>query len=537
MTEPKSQQEIARAVRDRAEELLGREEREPLDPIFIKQCLDANERGDGVLYATLYKDQFIYNVTPEKGEWYRWMNHVWQADDKERSFGAVEQCALEYLRMAMELQQEIDEHGIDKNHEDAWKLRLLETYKKRVNRLRSENGARKALYWSKIVDPKMACRESEFNKKPLLLPVQNGVIDLRTGALTNGRPADLMTKCLDLDYDPHADYEPWHKLLVEISDSEEVAGFLKRSFGCAITGHAFEQFIWVFIGPGRNGKGIMFNMIGSVLGPFYHELNAAMLIEQRNTPGPNAASEHMYSLMGKRLIVGSETNKGQKINGQAIKLLTGTDKITCRPNFRAEISFDPTHSLFLRTNHIPYGLTSDFALVERLLLILFPFRYVDDVEEAKRKWPGHADVFRKKDPKLQEKMMAYRPGILRWLVEGCLEWQEKGLCPPASILDGVTKLAREEDHIGEFIIDVLIHKPDDKELRLQCTTMYSAFKWWWSVNMDSRDQRIPAMKTITKSLRERGFIVDKSGGKTWIYYMAINHEVALEVDEFARNSG
>ena len=102
-------------------------------------------------------------------------------------------------------------------------------------------------------------------------------------------------------------------------------------------------------------------------------------------------------------------------------------------------------------------------MVQRLLMIEFPYMYVDDVEAEAKKFPRKADRFRQKDPKLKEKLMACRPGILRWLVEGCREWIEHGLQPPQAILDGVSNLARDEDYIGQFIDDCLVHHPDQPE--------------------------------------------------------------------------
>jgi putative DNA primase/helicase len=526
--------EIADLVNERVADLLPEDDRQPLDDQFIKDCLDANERGDGCMYASLCKDRFLYNTTPKDGEWYCWAGHVWERDEFQRSKNAVEECALEYQRMIPELQKEVEEKDIDKKHPEAWKFHLLNKYKSRVDKLRTVQGMNKVLTYAPIVDESIACKEHDFDKMPWLLPVQNGVIDLQTGALGSGRPGDMMSKALDLNYDPHADYTEWHKTIVEISGGEEVAAFLKRSFGYAITGFSHEQYIWVFLGAGRNGKGIMFNMIGEVMGPFYHEINKAMLIEQRNEPGANAASEHLYSLLGKRIITGSETNKGQKIDCSAVKELTGENQVKCRPNFKSEVRFFPTHSLFLQTNHPPYGLTSDFAMVQRLLLIDFPYRYVDDVEAEKKKYPRHADIFRKKDKDLKKRLREQKAGILRWLVEGCLEWQQLGLCPPQSVTDGVSALANEEDYIGQFINDCLEHFPDQSDLRLPCTAMYDAFEWWFQENIDQKEQRIPAMKTVNKSLRDRGYDVEPKGGKTWIWGMIIKFEIAEEVAEFAK---
>lgn len=524
-------QKMAADVERRKNELAVAEEEKPLDPLFVKACLDANERGDGVLFATLNAGKFLFNVTPKDGEWYTWEGNVWKIDEIKRSFAAVEKCALEYQQISDTLAQEIEEQGIDKKHEEAFKIKLKEKYDKRISRLRTVNGVSRTLTWAPVVDTTMACREEDFDKDPWLLPVENGVINLRTGNLEQGKQSDLLTRSLRIAYDPHADYSPFQNFLDEIANDKEISSFLKRTFGYAITGHSFEQFIWVFIGPGRNGKGVLFSLLSDILGPYYHEISRAMLIEQRNEQSPSAASEHKYSLLGKRIIVGAETNRGQKIDAAAVKNLTGDDIINCRPLFKKEINFRPSHTLFLHTNNMPLGLTREFSLIQRLLRIDFPFMYVDDIDAEKKKFPARADYFRKKDPLLKEKLKACRQGILRWLVEGCLEWQQTGLTPPRSIIESVASQAKEEDYIGQFYTDCLDHHPDNPKTQVSCTTIYNAFKWWASHNMDERESKRPSIRTINTMLRERGHLVEKKSGRYWLYNHTIKLEILEEISE------
>jgi putative DNA primase/helicase len=526
-----TEQSIAESVRKRVEELPPDQDQVELDDSFVKKCLDANERGDGVLFATIHKHDFLFNSSAKEGEWYVWNEHVWRLDEKKRSINAVERCALEYQRISDYLKNEIAEKAITKSHDDSWKINLFKKYNSRVDRLRTQNGAAKVLHWVPVVAPEMSCREDEFDKQPWLLPVRNGVINLKTGALESGRQEDLLTRSLDIDYNPHACYGPWQDIVDEICDDFEIADFLQRSLGYAMTGFSNEQFIWVFIGPGRNGKGVLFSMLADVLGPYYHELTPGMIIEQRSEPTLGAASEHKYSLLGKRLVVGAETNRGQRIDARAVKNLTGDDMINCRPNFRSEINFRPSHSLFLHTNNLPYGLTKEFSLLQRLLLIRFPYMYVDNIERESKKEPAHAGYFRKKDPKLKEKLKSCREGILRWLVEGCLEWQHRGLDPPQSILDNIDLLSKEEDVIGNFV-EQCMRKYADEKSRISCSVMYDAFRWWWNANMDGTDRRRPSMKTINTTLRDRGFRVEQAGGRTWIYQHYINLEIMDEVTSF-----
>lgn len=526
--------EIAAEVEARAAELMPVEnEIATVDREFVLNCITQNERGDGLLFAALNGGNCLYNVTRKpNGQWYFWNGVVWEEDVFDKSFATAEFCAIEYDLIAEDFTRQIEEEDINsKKHPDWWKVRFRDGVVSRAKRLRSVSGVTKALTWSRVVDRTMAREERDFDQNKWLLPCKNGVIDLRTGVLSPGRQSDMLTRQIDIEYDPRADYQPWHDVIEEISDSVEVAAFIKRLMGYAITGNTKEQNIFVFVGPGRNGKGIMFSMIGEVMGPYYHEINPGMILEQRTEPSPSAASEHKYSLLAKRIIVGAETNKNKRIDAQAVKSLTGEDKITCRPNFSAEFSFSPTHTLFLHTNHLPTGLTSDFALLQRLLRIEFPFMYVEDVDAEKKKHPGQKDRFRKKDPDLKDKLREIKPGILRWLVEGCREWQDVGLSPPQSILDGVDALAKEEDYMGQFIDDCLLHHPGDPAKRISCKDMYVVFSWWWGQNMDSNIKRIPAMKTINKAMRDRGYDVDKKAGKTWVFEHSINKDILSKMGE------
>ena len=42
---------------------------------FIQDCLYANELGDGMLAAALFKDRFLFNKSSD--EWLSWVGHHW----------------------------------------------------------------------------------------------------------------------------------------------------------------------------------------------------------------------------------------------------------------------------------------------------------------------------------------------------------------------------------------------------------------------------------------------------------------------------
>lgn len=532
--------QMAEAVAARAAALEVPEPRKPLDPRYVHRCLGANERGDGCMFASIHGHKFLHNVTPKDGQWRRWNGNVWEIDDQGLVFAAVEDVALEYETQVRAIDDQI------KAADDKDKAKRLisqrEDYSRRVKRLRSKGGAEKTIFWAPVVAPQMVCRESDFDRNPWLLPVRNGVIDLRTGALTQGRPEDRLTRAIDIDYNPHAPCPLWeNQFLPEITgdlelDQRTMTEFLARVFGYSLTGLTTEQHIFVFTGPGRNGKGVLFEIISRILGPYYHLVNRGMIIQQRSEPSPSATSEHLVSLLGKRLAVASETNEGQKIDAAGIKALTGGDDITARPLFSREITFAPTHKLFLQTNHLPHGLTKDFALVQRLLKIDFPYRYVTDPVAEAKKNPLMAQWFRKRDPDLKTKLHAELPGILAWLVRGCLQWQQHGLMPPHSVLASVEEHARDEDWFSQFFDECLnAHLRDghvDPDYKTSAAELHDALSWWWNINRDGRVDRVPTKNTLGRKFSEAGYEVDKSNNKKPRLGVTIKYDVQDKIEEF-----
>lgn len=561
--------EIAEQVAAREAELLGRSETEnpaATDLEFIRSCYEANERGDGLLLAALIKNEMLYVTTPDKkGEWYYWDQNVWNYDEHDMIVDLADRVAQAYeyyagyleseiARVSDELEtareEEIAEIKLKFNDDDAkreiekilkkplkippWMPATRKEYKKRAWSLRARNKINSALHMAPRVDRSISTIAQNLDKKQWLLPCENGVIDLQRGILVSGKRSDYMTKKISVKYNPHADYSFFTKFLDEVCidlarpGSEELPGFIKRLFGYAITGFTHEEYIFIFIGPGRNGKGTIFSAIADLLGPYYHEANRSLFVEQKSEPPPSATSEHMYALLGKRIVVGAETNKNQKIDAGRIKHLTGDEKFNYRQNYGSEKIGTFTHTLMLQTNNLPLGLTKEFSLTQRLVIVDLPFRFVDDISAEEAKWPALKGKFKKKNNKLKEmfRRPENREGILRFFVEGCLEWQEHGLMIPDCVLNCRNEIAKQEDHLANFLADIMDHCPDEENLRMTLSHFYNFFEWWWKENINSQDKgKIIHKNTIAKEMRERGYKLPKEGGTVYVYHFRVNWEV------------
>jgi putative DNA primase/helicase len=181
------------------------------------------------------------------------------------------------------------------------------------------------------------------------------------------------------------------------------------------------------------------------------------------------------ALKGLRMAFASENDEGRRFSPSKVKWLSGGDTLVGRyPYDKYDVFFQPTHTLFLLTNDKPHAPANDFAFWERIHLIPFPLSFVDNPRHEKQ---------RPKDKFLMEKLEEEASGILAWLVRGCLAWLEKGLRPPAKVLEATEEYRREEDVLADFIDECLILDPEASE---QAANLYTLFVQWWEKNISKR---------------------------------------------------
>ena len=501
------------AARQAEEEMLGGEPStgsggDNIDSRFVRSCLYNNERGDGILFAAIHRDRFLQVKTTS--QWLAWGQHHWITDKADLCHDAVEQVAAKYYEQAHDLKTQAEaayEAGkVDEGKRCEAERKL---YLRRVDRLRSSAGAKNCLEWAhKIGARSLAIIGEEIDQRPMLLACKNGVIDLKTGKRLDGRPSDYLVKAIPVEWQGlDAPRPEWERFLSEIhlGDGDLVA-FVRRLFGYAVTGLISEHHLACFVGEGRNGKGTMFETLKAIMGELAWAVQPELILDQKNTRSSAGPSPDLVSLQGRRLVIASETDEGRRISGSKVKSLTGADTINARaPHDRFETNFTPTHKLFLYTNHIPKGLTRDYALYKRLLFINYPLKFVDNPT---------GETERQRDPSLPAKLMAEAPGILAWLVQGCLEWQEHGLAPPDKLRADVDALRASEDTFQQFFTDRML---DDKDSHCLFKDIYTKFQAWYTEEIDENTRYIPSKIKISGWLEKRGYEKAKPGGHATFY--------------------
>lgn len=210
----------------------------------------------------------------------------------------------------------------------------------------------------------------------------------------------------------------------------EVRKYVQKALGQSLTGEIPEQAIYINYGVGENGKSTFFDTIRDILADYAGSLPVDVLTAKRDATAPAPA---LVGLRGKRLIVLSESEDGQRFNEALIKRLTGDKTLTARNLYSGEIEFDITHKMFLHVNHKPDIKGTDHAIWRRIKLIPWTFKVA------------------KKDKHLLKKLQEEKSGILNWLLVGLKLYQAEGLDEPQTILAATEEYRSEMDRVNQFI--------------------------------------------------------------------------------------
>lgn len=327
----------------------------------------------------------------------------------------------------------------------------------------------------------------ELDNEPNIIGCLNGAVDLTTGLLVASKPEQYLTKSTGLYYDPTASYDVWQQTINDIFlDDSEMISFFKTLMGYSILGNPKEDLLVIPYGSGANGKSTVFNTIADVFGD-YGRSTAFSTFTTSATGSQHR--EDLVRLQGARFVYTSEPDAFGSLKEGLIKTITGGDILTVRTAYaRKSVEIKPNWVTFIPTNHKPMIKGVDEGIWRRMLFIPF-----------KRNFRLEPDLI---DIHLSDKLEAEKEGILRWVIEGALDYQSNGLSIPEQLTIDKEEYRTELDTVGNWL--ELACNTDDKSYRESNAILWASFNNF--IKSKGYETDIKSSQKLSNNLASRGFI-------------------------------
>lgn len=482
---------------------------------FLRTCLFGNRVGDATLYATMFRGQFVY--VERWGRWLRWAGHHWADDMNSRyALAAIERVCEQYQRI-------LNESNDAEEGSDLYKL-----VRKRLNVLRDMAGRENLLECAATIDEPLCIEGRELDMQEYLLACPNGVVDLRSGDMSSGRPEQYILNACPVEWKGLKPSQKFMDFLLSCFDGdEEMVRYILRLLGYGLLGYRGEGIWVIFHGPrGRNGKDTLMKIIFAVLGTILAiKIPTAMLLQQTFQRSGSQPEPDVMALRGAKMAFASEGEASQKIAMAKIKDLTGDSVITARGiNDKLMTSWKQTHLLFFMTNDLPRMRSDDDAFWTRIHAVHWPVRFVDNPKEPDE---------RQRDPRMAAALEEDPSGVLACFVQGCIDYLNNGgLRPPEKVLAYTTEQRENFDDIGQFLKDACTREkqpPDGFEWQTETAvaTFVAVCNWWLKQTFGNNYNY--SSKRVTQTLGKKGIISHKSNV---MFYkgVVINPDVQAEYD-------
>jgi putative DNA primase/helicase len=328
-------------------------------------------------------------------------------------------------------------------------------------------------------DYRLAATTDQWDADPWLLNTPDGAVDLRTGQMREHRTDDYMTKQTAVA--PAGDCPRWKAFLDEVTAGDrELQAYLQGVSGYCLTGITREQQLYFMYGSGQNGKGVFVQTISGIMGDYHRATSIETFTVSQSERHPT----ELAALRGARLVTAAETEDGRRWAEARIKEMTGGDKIQARFMRQDFFEFFPQFKLIFSGNHMPTLRTINKAITRRFNRVPFAVTIVAE----------------KMNLYLTEELRAEWPGILGWMIKGCLMWQRDGLKPPQAVTAATDQYLESQDAIGEWLKECCELAPGYWESTQE---LFTSWKPW----AGERGEWIGSKNQFSQKLEDRGGFV------------------------------
>ena len=449
------------AVQKEMDEIIYRSSQKMFDDGFDESQLlerddmDLTETGNAIRLKDKFGQYMCYNPSLK---WCVWDGSKWMTDAKSMAIRNVmrlndlfKQWSIDLLNKYPEI---VDDNGKPRKDQSPEREKASKAYAWAIN---SRN-------WHKICNTLEAARGvmkdevvNAFDRNPWELNTPIGIVNLKNGEIFPHNPANRCTSITTVSPDWDMSHDGWDAFLDLITCGDtELQDYLQQIAGMALVGEVYEESMIMCYGTGSNGKSTLFQIWQELMGTYADSVRNEVVLGNRWGTEVSGADQ----LRGKRLIITSELEESQIMSSALMKRLTSRDSINANVKYAQPITFKPTHTLVLHTNHLPRLKSVDNGTIRRIAVVPFKAKITD-----KDKRTDFAE----------ELIKTEGPAILAWMINGSVRFYNNHMTIqiPAVVAAESRRYIEGEDIINRFVEDRC-----ERTGKVYVTTLYKEFRQW-----------------------------------------------------------
>jgi len=280
------------------------------------------------------------------------------------------------------------------------------------------------------------CETQEFNTfldrkdRGRFLCMENGLLNVETLELIKHTPNYFSPVQLPYPYDPNAPCPEFELFLEDIMlGLQGYVDLIQEYLGYLFRPDLREQKFLLCVGEGANGKGVLFEVVQSLVG-----------VENCSQVPLTHFGERfaLYSTIGKMVNLTHESSRILEDEAEnMLKSYVAGDRLTVDRKNRDPVEVKPTAKLMIVTNSLPRFGDKTQAIWRRILLVPF-----DLILSEKLQVKNKAEL-----------LVRELPGILNFALQGLKRLNTKGFTVPEGQKELIEEYRRDADPARAFLLD------------------------------------------------------------------------------------
>jgi P4 family phage/plasmid primase-like protien len=478
-----------------------------VDRLIIAACSGTEHDVACVIYAK-FRDMYTC-ADFGKNVWYRWAGHIWRETDRgvDLQLKLSRVIADVFFKKMQYIGNEMANSGLTTCSGEGKADCGVCEYCKEENKRSGLSAIYLKLKTVKFKENLMKdCREFFFDEEFIkkldsnkdLIAFNNGVLDITTMKLRDGKPEDYISFSTGIDYDTEKEYYEYAEwpavdnFIKQVLPDPEVREYFMKHLSTTLVGGNLAQKFHIMTGSGSNGKSMIMNLASKALGDYACTVPISLFTQKR--AGSGSAAPEVIRLKGRRMVTMQEPDEKVALNTGLMKLVSSGEKMYARDLFKSGTEFEVQAKFHLACNDKPVINTTDGGTWRRLVVINFVSKFVLKPSAANEFPLDESIQFLVDSKEWATPFLAYLVHILR---EGN---GLRKLVAPAKVLEYTSEYQNDNDGIAKFISDKLIPlKEGDQITQVDTSTLKRMFKAW----KDDNDQKSLSPSDMVKRVESQ----------------------------------